>query len=166
MDQQEHLSVAERASEVVNDPHNAGDDRRLRRPLTHHLVFLSAIALPITLISYLAFRRGTSNLHMQLNKSNVAIARLQRDLKTTMLENALRRDEYTRIRGSLTEMKHDIRKVNTEMRQEWDNLDVELRQNLKKLRDERDQQLTAQEESDIRFRSDLQAALDEAQKSR
>lgn len=127
MEQQDALLVPDRVDTVpavgdniINHPNN----QRPRRTLAH-LAVLSAVVLPIVVLPYLASRRNTSQLQRQLNQYAITIAKLQRDLKTTMLDNALRRDDHARIRGLLTEMKQETRNLSAELRRDLQRLNIE-----------------------------------------
>jgi hypothetical protein len=136
------------------DVHHPNPNRRPRSALTH-LAVLTTVLLPIALLPYCVVSRNVRLLRRRLNEYAVTTARLQRALKTTALENALIRDQNSRVRGLLTEIQ-----------QESYNINVETKQALERLRAEGERQMAAQATSDRVLQSDLQKALDEARRSR
>lgn len=159
MEQQEALLIPDRLvdeSAVDNAPvmDHKNPNRGSRSALVH-LAVLTTVLLPITLLPYCVASRNIALLRRRLNEYVVATARLQRDLRTTALENALIRDEHSRVRELLSEI-----------RQESRNIDVEMKQDLEKLRVEGEHQTATQAASNKSFRSDLQKALDETRRTR
>ena len=151
MEQQEALLIPDHAvGDVPVYETPAMDDNRPnprpKRPL-NGLAVVAAALVPITLLPYYLARRNISQLRRRLNEYAVIIARLQRDSKTTTLENSLRDD---RVRGLLTEI-----------RQESHNMNAEMRQGLERLRAQTKHQKVAQAVLDSSLRSDLQRALEE-----
>lgn len=149
MEKQESIVTDRVLDEVVGVPPIDNDipNPQPRRTLTH-LTVLAAVVLPITLLPYLAARRNTNLLRRQIEQQGVTIARLQRELKSALLESGLRRDEHTRVRGLLAEMK-----------QESCSLSAELRRGMVELRLKGDQEAAI-------LRSDLQKILDETRRTR
>lgn len=168
MDRQEPLPIADN---VANDSSSPKTNTQIitnqspGRVLTH-LAVISAIVLPIACIPYLISKRNTNVLRRQIFDHADTVSKLQRDLKTTMLENALRRDEHTRVRGSLAEMQRQLQKVSTDVREECADLDAGMKRALSSFREQGEQQMLTQDTSDAEFRSALQIALDEARDTR
>ncbi|KIM83769.1 hypothetical protein PILCRDRAFT_818796 [Piloderma croceum F 1598] len=157
MEQQEALPIPDRVVEDVavhNVPADNHSNRRPRSALTH-LVVLTTVLLPITLLPFCFARRNISQLRRRLNECAVIIARLQRDSKTTVLESALRRDQDSRMRELLTEM-----------RQESSKLSAEVRQNIDRLSTEWEHQKEVQTTTENELRSDLQKILEETRHAR
>lgn len=144
----------EQTEASITTDHESIDNQRSRRTLVH-LTVLTAVVLPIALVPYLVARRTTNTLHRRLDEYKVTIQTLQRDLKTTMLDNALRRDEQARVRGILAEMKQDTHSVITATKQD-----------LQRLRAEGDNRGWVQITNNNALRSDLQKILDEMQYTR
>jgi len=156
MEQQETLPIPNRVAEdvAVHDVPASDDNHPNRRPgrtLTH-LAVLTTVLVPITLLPYCVARRNINQLRRRLNEYAVTIARLQRDSKTTSLENALRDD---RVRGLLSEMRRESRNINVEMSHGLESLRVET-EDLK----------AAQATLNNVLRSQLQKALDETRRTR
>lgn len=166
MEQQEALPIPDHvASNETTIVSNSDGSTRGRRPLTH-LAVLSTVILPVVLIPYLASRRSVNLLRRQLDECTTTITKLQRDLKTTALENTLRRDEHTRLRGWLTEMKNDLRTVGADVRQDASALHVEMKQDLNRLHDDTEQQFIARDKSSAQLSTGLHRALIEARDAR
>lgn len=145
--------------------HVAPNEAASRRPLSY-LAVLSTVILPVALIPYLACRRSVNSLRRQLDECTTTITKLQRDLKTTTLENTLRRDEHTRLRGWLTEMKGDLRTAGADARQEASALHVEMMRDLNRLHDETEQHFIVQDKSIAQLHTGLHRALIEARDAR
>lgn len=82
-------------------------------PLTHILIFASVLT-PIALLPYLAVRSHLLSLHRKVGDLSAANAALRRDLKTTLLESSIRREEHDRLRALLEETRRDMEKVKAE----------------------------------------------------
>ncbi|KAI0695738.1 hypothetical protein BC835DRAFT_1272959 [Cytidiella melzeri] len=82
-------------------------------PLTH-IAFFTAILAPAALLPYLAVRRHLISLHRKVAEVGVANAALQRDLKTALLEAAIRREEYDRLLAMISEARTDMEKLRTD----------------------------------------------------
>lgn len=107
-----------------------------------------------------------NSLRRQLDECTTTITKLQRDLKTTTLENTLRQDEHTRLRGWLTEMKGDLRTAGADARQEASALHVEMMRDLNRLHDETEQHFIVQDKSIAQLHTGLHRALIEARDAR
>ena len=164
MEQQEALPIPDRVvpNETTIAPHPDGSNRG---PLTH-LAVLSTIILPVALIPYLASRRSVNSLRRQLDECTATITKLQQDLKTTTLRSTLRRDEHTRLRSWLTDMRNDSRTVRKEVRQEAFVLHVEMKHDLNRLQDETEQHFIVQDKSIAQLHTGLHRALIEARDAR
>ena len=109
-----------------------------------HILILSSVLVPIAVVPYLAVRRHLLSLHRKMGELGAGNAALQRDLKSTLLESAIRREEHDRLRAMLEETRRDVEKVKVE----------EARREL------------ARATADERVRRDLQELLQERQRTR
>jgi hypothetical protein len=70
-----------------------------------HAVFLGCLIVPFAIMPYVAITRQLRAIQNSTSDIRASSAFLQRELRAVLLENAVRKDEQTRIRTSLDEMR-------------------------------------------------------------
>lgn len=79
-----------------------------------HLIFFGSLLLPFAVLPYFAIRRHLVHIRHRADEIGATTAALQRELKTTVLENAIRREEQVRTRQALDEAKRELERLRTE----------------------------------------------------
>lgn len=121
------------------------------RSLFHLAFFTACLVAPIGIIPYLAARRKTGALNRRINESFTMVNKLQRDVNTLQLDQALRRDELIRFKGLINEMK-----------QETHAASLELKRDLRRLRVATESLESTQTTVNDALRGDLFNALEDA----
>lgn len=131
--------------------HSENDAIKPRRALLHFAVFAACLAVPIGLVPYLAAQRTTNALNRRINDSFITINRIQQDLNSLKLDHALRRDELTKLKGLITQMKQEAHATN-----------VEFKKDLRRLQVTAETLGSIQAAANDAFRSDFRRALEDA----
>lgn len=79
-------------------------------PLTH-AIFLSTLIIPFAVLPYLAITRHLRGLQATATEVQATTAAMQRELRTTLLENAIRKDEQAHLRRSVEATGAELREL-------------------------------------------------------
>jgi hypothetical protein len=82
-------------------------------PWTHFAV-LTAVLAPVALLPYLAVRRHLISLHHKVSEVSATNAALHRDLRSALMETAIRREEQNRLAGTLGEVRREFERFRAE----------------------------------------------------
>jgi septal ring factor EnvC (AmiA/AmiB activator) len=104
-------------------PSKAATPILVREPehrLSHEarLAVFSALVFPVALVPFLLLRRSLHGMHHKLDQTRVAVNGLQRELKSTLFEMSVRRDEHARLNGSIMELRQAISGIRDELKKE------------------------------------------------
>jgi len=75
------------------------------------LVIFAALVFPLALLPFVTLRRQVLGLHRKLDEVGTTTTTLHRELKTTLLELSVAREEHGRLRGLLEETRQSVEKM-------------------------------------------------------
>jgi septal ring factor EnvC (AmiA/AmiB activator) len=124
---------------VTENPHALRSRRR--PPAIMHFAVLTAFIVPLTILPYVVTRRQISVLRREINdKAFQNVATFQGDLKKALVEVAKAKQENSKVRALLGEVRLDIERLREEMDERQSTIaamDDVLRSDIWKLLEER-----------------------------
>ncbi|THH20142.1 hypothetical protein EW146_g1152 [Bondarzewia mesenterica] len=93
---------------------NHSTSPHVMRPETRAAIF-AALILPVAFLPFFALRRQLINLHRKVDAMGATTVGLQKNLKTSLLELSVKKEEHAQMRGMLQETRQNLETTRGEL---------------------------------------------------